>query len=67
MRGPILEHLVQQFETGADATIRIHDYRVQRFDIPLDLQGIGEGLSALKGLQNCFSAGSPTSPAASGD
>jgi invasion protein IalB len=64
MRGPILDRLAGQLGNGVDATIRFHDHRVERFDVPLDLEGFSEGLSALRGMQARFYSVTSASPTA---
>ena len=56
IRGELAQALTQELARGRSATLRIHDYAVQEFDIPIDLEGFRQGLEWLGQMQARFRA-----------
>ena len=52
--GILLAKIVQQFSSGENATIRIHDYFVQQFDVNISLNNFPAALEALQEMQSRY-------------
>lgn len=54
VRGQRAQQLVDLLSKGKSAVIHFHDYVVETFDVPIDLDGFAGGLVALRELQNRY-------------
>lgn len=54
IRGASARQLIDSLSKARSAAIHFHDYVVETFDVPIDLDGFANGLAALRELQSRY-------------